>query len=280
VSATGSDASALRCRGLSVQLGQGPVLQGVDWHLQAGRWCAVVGPNGAGKSTLLKAVAGVLPDGAALAGSVHLNERPLQAMPSQQRARALAWLSSGDDAADDLLARDIVRLGRTPHVGWWSGLASSDEAAVDKALQATGAVALQHRRIGSLSAGERQRVLLARALAVQSQVLLMDEPLSHLDPPHQADWLATVQSLKAQGVAVASVLHDLQLALMADEVLVLHQGRALAHGPASSPMVHEALQLAFANRLQILQVAVGGGADGAQARWVVFARPGGGADAQ
>src|SRR5690606_8428424 len=103
-------------------------------------------------------------------------------------------------------------------------------AAVEQALRATQAWDWRHRALGQLSGGERQRVLLARLLAVQAQVLLMDEPLANLDPPHQADWLLLVRALVVQGTTVVSVLHEVSLALQADDMVVMAAGRVLHHG--------------------------------------------------
>lgn len=177
--------------------------------------------------------------------------RPLPDWPARQRARQLAWLGQTEGGADDLSAWDVVMLGRLPHRPWLAAPTVQDSAAVTQALHATRTWALRQRRLGDLSGGERQRVLLARALAVQAPVLLMDEPLAHLDPPHQADWLATVRALKASGCTVVSVLHELSIALQADELLVLRQGRLAHHGPSGSAATHQALQAAFDGRVRV-----------------------------
>ncbi|RYY69372.1 MAG: ATP-binding cassette domain-containing protein, partial [Comamonadaceae bacterium] len=114
---------------------------------------------------------------------------------------------------------------------------------------------LAERPLGELSGGERQRVLLARALAVEAQVLLMDEPLANLDPPHQADWMHTVRALVAQGRTVVSVLHELSMALAADTVAVMAEGRLLHHGASSDPSTHQALERVFDDRVAIHRVA-------------------------
>ncbi|MDO5288757.1 MAG: ABC transporter ATP-binding protein [Pseudomonadota bacterium] len=229
----------------------------MDVRLPAGRWSSIVGPNGAGKSTLLRVLAGLLP----CDGQVQLLGRPLPAWPARQRARQLAWLGQMEGGADDLSVWDVVMLGRLPHRPWLAAPAGPDMAAVTQALHATHTWPLRQRRLGDLSGGERQRVLLARALAVQAPVLLMDEPLAHLDPPHQADWLATVRALTAGGTTVVSVLHELSIALQADELLVLRQGRLAHHGPCASAATHQALQAAFDGRVRVHAV------DG---RWVAL----------
>ena len=164
------------------------------WSFTAARWTSIVGPNGAGKSTLLKALAGLLPH----SGQVQLMDRPLAQWRGRERARCLAWLGQGEQGADDLSVWDVAMLGRLPHQPWLAAPSDADRAAVEQALRATQAWDWRERPLGALSGGERQRVLLARLLAVDADVLLMDEPLANLDPPHQADWLLLVRELVAQ----------------------------------------------------------------------------------
>ena len=121
-------------------------------------------------------------------------------------------------------------------------------------MLATQSWAWRERPMGQLSGGERQRVLLARALAVEADVLLMDEPLSHLDPPHQADWLQIVRELVAAGRTVVSVLHELNVALMADRLVVMQQGRVLHHGPCDDPLCHDAVREVFEQRVRLHQL--------------------------
>ena len=238
-------------------MGKDEILHGVDLALRAGRWTSIVGPNGAGKSTLLKALAGLLPS----TGQVALLGRPLHAWSRRERARALAWLGQNESAADDLTVYDVAMLGRLPHQGWMAPASSADHAAVEHALRTTQAWDWRDRALGHLSGGERQRVLLARALAVQAQVLLMDEPLANLDPPHQADWLLTMRALVAAGTTVVSVLHELTFALHADDVVVMAGGRITHHGACFEPSTHRALERVFDQRIAIHAV---------QGQWVAL----------
>ena len=250
---------AIACRGLRVALGEREVLHGIDVALPAGRWTAVAGPNGAGKTTMLKALAQLLP----ARGQVTLLGKPASAWSSRERARAIAWLGQGEAGAEDLLAHDVVMLGRLPHQDWLAAPGSEDHAAVQAAMLETQSWEWRGRPLGSLSGGERQRVLLARALAVQAPVLLMDEPLSHLDPPHQADWLAIVRRHVARGGTAVSVLHEVGMALQADDLLLLADGKVAHHGPCSDPATHRALEAVFHDRLQVHAVA---------GRWVALPR--------
>jgi len=241
----------------SASIGGHRILHDIALQLAAGRWVAVVGPNGAGKSTLLRVLAGLLP----CQGSVTLQGRPLAAWPARARAAQLAWLGQDEGGGEDLLARDVVMLGRLPHRPWLAAPGATDRAAVARALRAARAWELRERRLGELSGGERQRVLLARALAVQAPVLLMDEPLTHLDPPHQADWMAVVRAQTAAGALVVSVLHELGVALQADELLVVQDGRVTHHGPSAGAAAHRALCAAFDDRITVLPV---------QGQWVAL----------
>jgi iron complex transport system ATP-binding protein len=242
---------AVYAHSIRANLGNAEVLHGVDLALDQGRWTSIVGPNGAGKSTLLKVLAGLIPH----SGTVTLLGQPLSALHGRQRAQQLAWLGQNESSADDLTVFDVAMLGRLPHQPWLSSPSGADHAAVELALRATQAWDWRARALGQLSGGERQRVLLARALAVQAQVLLMDEPLANLDPPHQADWLGIVRALVEQGVTVVSVLHEVSMALHADAVVVMADGRVLHHGEAHHPDTHSAVEAVFAGRLAIHSVA-------------------------
>jgi iron complex transport system ATP-binding protein len=239
--------AALQAQGIAVVLGDATVLHGIDITVPAGRWTSVVGPNGAGKSTLLKALAGLLPH----SGQVQLLDRPLAQWRGRERARRLAWLGQGEQGADDLSVWDVAMLGRLPHQAWLAAPSGADRVAVEQALRATQAWDWRERPLGALSGGERQRVLLARLLAVQADVMLMDEPLANLDPPHQADWLLLVRELVAHGKTVVSVLHEIGMALHADQMVVMAEGRVRHQGACDDPATHLALEQVFDHRIAI-----------------------------
>jgi len=240
---------ALRASGLHVSLGGREVLRGIDLSIPAARWTAVVGPNGAGKTTMLKALAHLLP----ARGVVEVLGRG--AWTDRERARQLAWLGQNESGAEDLRAHDVVMLGRLPHQPWLGGASAEDLAVVEDAMRQTQCWDWRLRPLGQLSGGERQRVLLARALAVRAPLLLMDEPLANLDPPHQADWLAIVRRHVASGGTAVSVLHELNMALHADELVVMDQGRIAHHGACADPATHEALREVFARRVRVHALA-------------------------
>jgi ABC-type cobalamin/Fe3+-siderophores transport system ATPase subunit len=224
-----------------------PVLHGISLDIAQGQWTSVVGPNGAGKSTLLKALAGVI----AFDGSVTLLGQPAHKLPRRVRAQQMAWLGQNEASADDLTVWDVAMLGRVPHQPWLAAPSAQDHAAVEQALRSTQAWEWRDRALGQLSGGERQRVLLARALAVQAQVLLMDEPLANLDPPHQADWLDVVKALVLQGATVVSVLHEITMALQADTLVIMAAGRVTHQGACTDPATHRALEDVFDGRIAV-----------------------------
>ena len=230
---------AISAESISVNAKNRCILNRVDTAIFAGQWTAIVGPNGAGKSTLLRALAGLQP---LAQGQVQLLGQPLAQWPRKAQARQLAWLGQGEAAPADLSSYDVAMLGRLPHQNWLAAPSAADHAAVAQALQATQAWDWRDRPLGELSGGERQRVLLARALATQAPVLLMDEPLANLDPPHQSDWMATVRRHAAQGGTVVSVLHELGVALQSDCLIILQAGQLVHHGPSDDAVTHAALE--------------------------------------
>ena len=243
--------SAIVTMGLRVSLGGTEILHGVDVALPAGRWTAIVGPNGAGKTTLLKALARLLP----YHGEVRIGGREAGDWSARERARQVAWLGQNEGGAHDLLAHDVVMLGRLPHQSWLGSPSRADRAAVEEAMRETQCWDWRGRALGSLSGGERQRGLLARALAVQAPLLLMDEPLANLDPPHQADWLRIVRRHVQRGGTALSVLHETTMALHADDMLVVAGGQVVHQGPCSHPATHRALEQVFRGRIAVHALA-------------------------
>ena len=198
-----------------------------DLHLDlaAGELTCLLGPNGCGKSTLLRGLTGLQ---APLAGQVTLDGRDLTALSSRHRARLLSIVLT--EAVDGGLLRcaDLVALGRYPYTGWSGRLQPADVAAVRWALRVTGVEALAGRRVDELSDGERQRVLIARALAQQPAVLALDEPTAFVDLPHRVELAELLRSLAREcGLAVLLVTHDLSLALRsADTVWLIEPSRS------------------------------------------------------
>lgn len=258
-----SQTLALQAKDLSVSLADRAVLHGVSLDVPAGQWTCVVGPNGAGKSTLLRALAGLVP----AQGHIAWLGVALSSLDRRSRARQLSWLGQGEVVMLDLRVRDVVMLGRLPHQDWLATPSAQDHAMVQAALEATQAWAWRERTLGELSGGERQRVLLARAMAGNAALMLMDEPLANLDPPHQVDWLEQVQCLRAQGTTVVSVLHEIGMALHADRIVVMQAGRMVHAGAAGEGQTHRAIEAVFDERVRIASL---------EGQWVVLPKGQGG----
>jgi iron complex transport system ATP-binding protein len=243
----------LTVRDLSVSLAGRPVLQGVGAAFRPGRVTAILGPNGSGKTTLVKTLAGLLPHDT---GSVDLDASPVAGIEPRARARLIGYLPQDGAVHWNLLARDLVALGRLPHRAPFAGPSGEDEVAIASALAATGTDSLADRRVDELSGGERARVLLARVLAGDPKWLLADEPLASLDPVHQLDMLGQLRRLAGQGMGVVIVLHDLiQAARAADDVLLLGAGKVVAFGPARDALAAAPLREAFG--VEVLMVPDG-----------------------
>ena len=207
------------------------VLRDIHFELPAGRILALIGPNGSGKTTLIRALSGVLPE---VDAQVHINGTDLARATQQERARLLAVVPQSTHIPPSFAVEEVVRMGRTPYINWLGRTTQKDEDITEKAMALTDTARFKGRLCGELSAGERQRVILARALAQDTPVLLMDEPTSHLDLRYQIEFLElSVALAKEQNKTVLIALHDLNLAArFGDEVLAMKDGTTAALGKA------------------------------------------------
>jgi iron complex transport system ATP-binding protein len=234
----------LRIEGLACGYGRGDVLSGLTLGIEAGTILALLGPNGSGKTTLLRSLARLLRP---RAGEVYLDGEPLWEKGRSWAHRRVAIALQDDPGGSTLTVEEVVRLGRAAHRGWWRPMTADDLAVIDRALGRTHLESLRNRPIAELSAGEWQRVLLARALAQEPTALLLDEPTAHLDLNFQIEILELVESLaRHEGLAVVLSLHDVnQAAIWADRIALLAEGRLLAVGPPGDVLTPELLGLAY-----------------------------------
>jgi len=225
---------------LTVRIGDAVLVSDASFDAPAGAITALLGPNGAGKSTLLRALAGLQRTSD---GTVIFGDHDLLAMRRRDRAREVAFLEQEATTELPVTARAVAALGRTPHEHLLGGRDPSADDVVTQALQDAGALGFAERELPSLSGGERQRVLLARALAQDPKLLLLDEPMNHLDIAAQLDVLALLARRAADGVTVVAAMHDLALAAShADHVVVLSHGKVVASGPTADTLTPSLIQ--------------------------------------
>jgi len=219
------------------------VVDRVDIAVARGELVGLIGPNGAGKTTLVRALAGLL---APTAGVVRFDGRPIAELPRRALARRLAYIAQGADCHWPLTVERVVALGRLPHLAPWQRPGDNDRRAISAALEAADMTAFADRRATSLSAGERARALLARALAVEPAALLADEPVAALDPGHQLDLMTLLRRRTRDGAAVVVVLHDLSLAArFCHRLVLMHRGRVLAEGAPEAVLTADTLAAAY-----------------------------------
>ncbi|HAF11168.1 MAG TPA: hypothetical protein DCK98_13950 [Chloroflexi bacterium] len=245
--------TTLVARSLAAGYGSRAVLRGVDLTFEPGTLVALVGPNGAGKSTLLRALAGLIRP---TAGAATLDGIDIATLSRAALAARVAVVPQAFDTLFPFTVREIVTLGRTARLGLFARPTARDVAAVARAIDEQDLAPLLDRRLDALSGGERQRVVVAMALAQESDVLLLDEPTAHLDPQHQLGTLRRVAALaRARGVVVLAVLHDLNLATLADRVVVLDAGRVVADGPPATALAAAVVTRVFGPGLTIAQLS-------------------------
>ncbi len=246
----------LEVSSLDVLYGLRHVIRSARLSLSAGEIVGLIGPNGAGKTTLIRAISGILPPAR---GSILLSGQPLAQLTPAQRARWLAVVPQARHLPPAFTAREMVALGRTPYVNWLGNISARDQAAIRRAMERTDTLELADRRVGELSGGEQQRLMLARALAQAAPILLMDEPTTHLDLQHQITLLDLIRDLAHRdGLSVLVALHDLNLvARYADRVILLLDGAIQAQGKPEEVLTREVLSRSYHLPLSVIPAGQG-----------------------
>ena len=246
----------VRARGVSCRYGERVVVRDVDLDAEAGTLTAILGPNGAGKSTLLRALAGI----GESTGRVALGGVPLASLGRKAVARKVALVAQDPSADLPFTVLELVLMGRAPYLGRLAFEGPTDRAIAEEAMRSADVLHLAARPIDQLSGGERRRVFLARALAQQPQILLLDEPTAFLDLAHQAQVLEHAAALARKGLCVFAVLHDPNLAAaFADRAVLMREGRVVAQGPAKETLRAEVLDALYGTRLMELTGPAGEG---------------------
>jgi iron complex transport system ATP-binding protein len=215
---------------IRARYGSREALRGLSLSLRPGEMVGLIGPNGAGKSTLIRVLAGLYP---LASGRLRYDQDDAARYPRARLARRLAYFAQNGEAEWPLTVEATVALGRLPHRRLFAPPSAADRAAIERALKLSEVEHLRSRSLRELSGGERARVLLARAIAVEAEALLVDEPVAALDPLHQLRTMELLRRTSAAGTGVIAALHDLTLAIrFCDRLLLLAEGRLVADAPA------------------------------------------------
>lgn len=246
-----NDAGLLACEGLSAHYGVRLALDAVSVAFAPGRLTALMGPNGCGKSTLLKAVMGIVPS----QGVVTLGGAPVRGMPRRALATRMAWLPQDNHCPDYLTLAELVALGGYARERFLRGPSEGDRQRFAQALSTVGMLDLAHRSVNTLSGGQRQRAWIAMILAQDTGVVLLDEPVNHLDLQYQYAVLELIHTLAAQhGKTVVCVLHDVNLAAaFADDVVLMQGGAVFAQGTADAVLTQASVQAVFGQPVEMLE---------------------------
>jgi len=233
----------LHAENLSIALNGNQILQSLSFDIQQGEMLGLIGPNGAGKTTLLRLLAGLLkPD----SGEISLDNVSYSKRSPQLRAKKMAYLAQSGTAHWPMSVERIVALGRLPHLSDWQKPGNNDEQIIKRVITQTDLDGFEQRPFNTLSGGERARVLLARALVSEPEILLADEPVAALDLAHQLEIMALLKQFCSQGGAVVVVLHDLRLAAhYCHRLQLLINGGELANGTPDNVLSEENMAQAF-----------------------------------
>ena len=244
--------SRLKAQGVTLTYGAEPIVDNLDVVVPDGKITVIVGPNACGKSTLLRALARLLKP---KSGSVLLDGEEIMKLPTREVARRLGLLPQAPISPQGIFVSDLVSRGRTPHQSALQQWSDADEVAVLDALEATETLDLADRRVDELSGGQRQRVWIAVALAQQTELLLLDEPTTFLDLPHQIDILNLLRRLnRREGRTIVVVLHDLNLACRyADHIIAMRSGKIVAEGLPSEVVTPEIMRAVFDLDCQVIE---------------------------
>jgi len=250
VEARADVATALEVRGLSVELGKRPIVTDMRLDVASGGWLCIIGPNGAGKTTLVHAIAGLVPH----TGSVRLWSRPFEELGRRERARTVAVVPQLPAIPDGFTVEQYVLLGRTPHLGLLAGEGARDIEAVATALERLDLGWAASRRLDSLSGGELRRAVIARAIAQEAPLLLLDEPTTGLDIAQQLRVLELVDELRrADGLTIVSTMHDLTLAgRFAHRFALLSGGRLVAEGTRGEVLLPHVIAEHYGARVRVI----------------------------
>ena len=244
--------NAIELEDVTVVLGGRPVVDGIDAAVAEGEWLALIGPNGAGKTTLLRAIARLVP----FSGTIQLEGRSIMQMRRAELSRLIAVVPQEPSTPPWMTVAEYVLLGRTPHLGPLAKEGRRDREAAARALARLDLLGYGERRLGTLSGGEKQRAVVARALAQEAKIVLLDEPTAALDIGHQQQAFDLLDALRAEsGLTLVAAMHDLTLAAQyADRMVLLDAGRVAADGAPHAVLTEEAIANHYGASIDVIAV--------------------------
>lgn len=234
----------IRINDLSVSFGNHQVLKNIDLEIDKGEFVTIIGPNGSGKTTLLRSIANAIKGSG---GSVLIEGADICMMKPKEKAKKLSVVPQNTDVAYEFTCYDVVMMGRYPHISRLKGETEKDIEVVEESMRLTNVTHLRDRLFTEVSGGERQRVILAQAISQEPKVILLDEPISNLDPQYQIEILDTIKALSLEKkLTVVAVLHDLNMASMySDRIVLLDEGRIFKTGSVEAVLTKENIMAVF-----------------------------------
>ena len=227
-----------------------PVIEGLEMEIKAGSFLGLLGPNGSGKTTLLKLLSGIL---VPQKGTVYLNGREVSKIPAQERAKLLGVVPQESHFDFPFSLQEVVAMGRYPYLDWWGRLSSKDRQKIDEALHLTGLFAIKDNMITNLSGGEKQRGIIARALAQEPLILLLDEPVSNLDIRYQQEIFELLNALnREKGITIIIISHDLNLAAQyCTSLALLGKGLLKAYGAPQKVLNEKLIEEVYGVKVEL-----------------------------
>lgn len=244
--------SAIKVKNLSWSYGDEMVLKNIDLTVERGKFYSIIGPNGSGKTTLFKLISNALES---KVGSIYLNDRDLKKYSNRELARLVSTVPQNTAVEFDFSVQDIVMMGRAPYLRRFQSESENDLKIVEKAMEMVDIVCLREKQINGISGGERQRAIIARAIAQSTEIMLLDEPISHIDLRYQIELLDTVKRLnREKGITVVAILHDLNLAAeYSDKLFLINKGEIVAKGKPEEVLTESNIEEVYGLKVNLVE---------------------------
>ena len=242
----------IKTKNLKCSLGKREIILGVDFTVEKGKFYSIIGPNGSGKTTLLRTIVASLERES---GDLLIDNIPIEQLKGKELAKKLAYVSQNTNTDVDFNVLDYVLMGRYPYLGLLQNEGEKDMEYAQKSMELTNTWYLREKKLNEISGGERQRVVVARALTQDTPIILLDEPISQLDIHHQIELMDTLSNMvETRGITIVAVLHDLNIASQySDYIMLLNDGKLVRHGKPEEVLSKEVILEVYNMAVQVLQ---------------------------